>query len=219
VFVACNFLSRPIFVLAGAEGSGHDQPVLNLARRSHGLHIPKDSFYLADSAYTLTTRVLTPYRGYRYHIAEWDTRLPVDKFEHFNWRHAQLRAVVECLFGMIKAKFKILRWISFSSIPVQVKIIQAAFLLFSFIQANEEPQDDGEASEEDSDDDSDEPPPNDDAADERDEPDHSDAVEWRDALAQTMWDDYQQRQCIKREALHEDDSPESASQDAMKDIV
>ena len=56
-------------------------------------------------------RVLTPYRGVRYHLKEFDPTLgnrPQNREELFNLRHAQLRNIIERSFGLLKERFQLL---------------------------------------------------------------------------------------------------------------
>jgi hypothetical protein len=51
----------------------------------HDFQVPAGKYYLADAGYPLCDKLLVPYRGVRYHLAEWsraDTRLlPVFFYE------------------------------------------------------------------------------------------------------------------------------------------
>lgn len=59
------------YVLAGWEGSAHDGAVLEAAFDA-GFHVPAGKFYLGDAGYALTPWCITPYRGVRYHLREWE---------------------------------------------------------------------------------------------------------------------------------------------------
>ena len=57
-----------------------------------------DGFLLADAGYGLSLRVLTPYRGVRYHLKEFsDTGLgsPQNEKKLFNLRHSSTRLVAK----------------------------------------------------------------------------------------------------------------------------
>jgi len=56
--------------MAGFEGSAHDSRVLEKAM-SEDFNIPDGYYFLADAGYGLSRKILTPYRGVRYHIREW----------------------------------------------------------------------------------------------------------------------------------------------------
>jgi len=71
--LACCDLDNMVFtyVLAGLEGSAHDDAVLGVAF-DKGFKVPKGKYYLGDAGYGLAPYCLTPYRGVRYHLQEWD---------------------------------------------------------------------------------------------------------------------------------------------------
>jgi hypothetical protein len=94
------------------------------------LKIQPGKYYLADAGFPLANALLTPYRGVRYHLAEWgrtDLRCvgfhykysydaysytfisPTTPQELFNLRHASARNIVERIFGILKNRFAILR--------------------------------------------------------------------------------------------------------------
>lgn len=66
----CSFNLRFMYCICGWEGSAADARVYEDAR-SNDLHIPPGKFYLADAGYPLCNELLVPYRGVRYHLAEW----------------------------------------------------------------------------------------------------------------------------------------------------
>ena len=70
VLAACSFDMRFTYVLAGWEGSAADSTVLSDAY-TKGLTVPEGKYDLADAGYGLSRRILTPYRGVRYHLKEW----------------------------------------------------------------------------------------------------------------------------------------------------
>ncbi|KAL0411768.1 UNVERIFIED_CONTAM: hypothetical protein Slati_3766500 [Sesamum latifolium] len=103
---------RFIYVLAGWEGSAADARVLRDAiSRPNGLKIPRDNYYLVDSGYSNGEGFLLPYRGVRYHLKEWDSgrNSPQNHEEFFNMKHASARNVIERTFGLLKARWAILR--------------------------------------------------------------------------------------------------------------
>jgi hypothetical protein len=58
------------YILAGWDGSATDSLVYDDARRTD-FAVPEGRRYLADAGYGLTDALLIPYRGVRYHLAEW----------------------------------------------------------------------------------------------------------------------------------------------------
>ncbi|KAL0463226.1 UNVERIFIED_CONTAM: hypothetical protein Slati_0210200 [Sesamum latifolium] len=98
VLGVCNTNMEFIYVLTGWEGSAADSRVLRDAiNRPMGLRIPTGNYYLCDNGYINGHGFLTPYRGVRYHLSEWDRGAagPQNKEEFFNLRHSSARNVIE----------------------------------------------------------------------------------------------------------------------------
>lgn len=136
VLAACDFSGNFVYVLAGWEGSAHDGRVLRDARNK-GWKAPAEGYYyLADAGYTNTELTMVSYRGVRYHLQEWakTTQRPQNAKELFNRRHSSLRNVIERVFGILKARFRIL---SLShrgfSIETQEEIVYALTALHNII--------------------------------------------------------------------------------------
>ncbi|KAK4381054.1 hypothetical protein Sango_3004700 [Sesamum angolense] len=143
VLGVCNPNMQFIFVLSGWEESAKDNRVLRDAiHRPNGLRVPTGNYYLCDNGYANADGFLTPYRGVRYHLREWDRTAggPQNKEELFNLKHSSARNVIERTFGLLKVRWGILRSSSFYPIDVQSKIIIACSLLHNFIR-NEMPED------------------------------------------------------------------------------
>lgn len=66
----CSFGLSFVYSLTGWEGSANDARVFEDAL-STDLNIPTGKYYLADAGYPLCDQLLVPYRGVRYHLAEW----------------------------------------------------------------------------------------------------------------------------------------------------
>ena len=67
---ACSFDLKFTYTYTGWEGSATDARVYEEARQND-LIIPEGYFYLADAGYPGCAQLLIPYRGVRYHLAEW----------------------------------------------------------------------------------------------------------------------------------------------------
>ncbi|KAL0448765.1 UNVERIFIED_CONTAM: hypothetical protein Slati_1432900 [Sesamum latifolium] len=137
VLGVCDRKMRFIYVLAGWEGSAADGRVLlDAVSRPNGLKIPRRNYYLVDSGYDNGEGFLYPCRGVRYHLKEWDSgrNSPQNHEEFFNMKHAYARNVIERTFGLLKARWTILRSPAFYSIKVQNWIIMACCLLHSYIR-------------------------------------------------------------------------------------
>lgn len=101
---------------------------------SRQLHIPQDTVlpttdisapyvFVADDAYPLLNNLLKPYKG----------RNLTAEQEYFNMRLSRARRVVECAFGIINAKFRLL-WKPIETSPVLAdKIIKCICVLHNLI--------------------------------------------------------------------------------------
>jgi hypothetical protein len=184
-------------VLSGWEGSVADSTLWMEARRIGALDIPEGKFVLGDAGFANCDTCITPYRGVRYHLKEWAKggRRPQNKEELFNLRHAKLRNVIERIFGVMKARFKILTQLRAFKMKAQARVVAALCIIHNVLVNIQEEEDLGEA---------------DDVEEEEDE----DAQEYqsyiitaresrraaakRDEIAQAMWNDYQTRKAISK---------------------
>lgn len=96
VLAVYDFNMQFTFIYAGWEGSAHDARVLADAW-GEDFKIPSGYFYLADAGYRLSSGVLVPYRGTRYHLKEQAlvSQRPQNPQELYNLCHASLRNVIE----------------------------------------------------------------------------------------------------------------------------
>ncbi|KAL0311986.1 UNVERIFIED_CONTAM: hypothetical protein Sradi_5597900 [Sesamum radiatum] len=125
------------YVLSGWEGSAADGRVLRDAvNRPTGLKVPTGKYYLCDNGYANGEGFLTPYRGVRYHLKEWDRGGggPQNAQELFNLRHAAARNGIERAFGLLKRRWGILRSPSYYSLDVQNLIVVACCLLHNYVR-------------------------------------------------------------------------------------
>lgn len=68
VLACCEFDNLLFtYILAGWEGSAHDGATFDT-----GFKVPVGRCYPADAGYALAPWCLTPYRGVRYHLREWE---------------------------------------------------------------------------------------------------------------------------------------------------
>jgi hypothetical protein len=192
VLGVANFDMTFQYVLAGWEGSAHDNRVLNDAVGKGLPRIP-GKYHLGDGGYGLTRFCLTPYRGVRYHLKEWvrGNQRPQNKRELFNLRHSSARNVNERLYGVSKKRFPILAegHMPSYSFEFQRDLVYCAMMLHNFVRINQLYEDEFDVLDEDD-------------IDEEDEGDQEVPVDenaenvaelnaWRDDIAQRMWDDYQ----------------------------
>lgn len=67
---ACNFSFRFVYGIAGFEGSTADATMYTRSRLID-FTIPSGKCYLGDAGFAVCDALLVPYRGVRYHLAEW----------------------------------------------------------------------------------------------------------------------------------------------------
>lgn len=134
VMAAVDFQGRFIHILAGWEGSAHDWKVyMDSVRR--GFVIPEGKYLLADAGYNCSHRLLTPYRGIRYHLQESARHglRPTTPEELYNLRHSQTRIIVEKALGRHKLAFRTLTCRPCYPTTTQVKVIYATAALMNWI--------------------------------------------------------------------------------------
>lgn len=69
---ACTFDLHFAYAYTGWEGSATDACVFESAVYDSGdLVIPEGKYYLADAGFPSCSGLLVPYRGVKYHLAEW----------------------------------------------------------------------------------------------------------------------------------------------------
>lgn len=150
----CSFDRQFIYMASGWEGSAADGALFSSSRFTD-LAIPHGKYYLADAGFGACDALLVPYRGVRYHLAEWGRAnirsilsslmqlkvadfaflicSPTNREELFNLRHAQGRNVIEQIFGIIKKRWDILNRPPQFSITIQARIPPACAALHNFI--------------------------------------------------------------------------------------
>ncbi|KAH0641790.1 hypothetical protein KY290_033401 [Solanum tuberosum] len=86
--------------------------------------------------YTNGNGFLSPYRGYRYWLRDWQGENPPPQCreELFNMKHARARNVIERTFGLLKGSWGILRSPSWYSVKIHNRIISACCLIHNFIR-------------------------------------------------------------------------------------
>ena len=94
-----------------------------------------DEFYVVDAGYPNISGFLAPYRGECYHRNDFGGRgRPRTKVELFNQRHSSVRNVIERCFGVLKARFPILKLMPNYPLRRQRCIPLACCTLHNFIR-------------------------------------------------------------------------------------
>ena len=89
---------------------------------------------MVNVGYPNRPEFICQFHSVRYHLSEYDTdRLLANATKNFNYRHSQLRSVIEYTFGVVKHRFAILRGYMPFPFETQAKIVLACFLLHNFI--------------------------------------------------------------------------------------
>ena len=135
---ACSFDMLFTYVNTGWEGSAADSRVLTEILRN-----PDDPFvaplppkyYVVDSGYSNTQGFWALFRGQRYHIQQFrNGGQPTGPQELFNYYHSSLRNCIERCFGVLKARFKILKHMTNYWMPRQNIIPIACCVIHNLIK-------------------------------------------------------------------------------------
>ncbi len=135
VLAACNFDMKFTDLMTGWEGSVADSTLWVEGQRSGAVSIPEGKYVLGDAGFPNCDKCLTPYRAIRYHLQEWarGNKKPQNKEELFNLRHSQFRNVIERVFGVLKARFKILTVPRAFKMVAQVRVVAALCCLHNIL--------------------------------------------------------------------------------------
>ncbi|XP_052619593.1 uncharacterized protein LOC128125970 [Lactuca sativa] len=119
------------------EGVAHDSRILSEAITDPQASFPfppPDKYYLCDAAYAHTRGFMAPYRNVRYWLGDFRQRRALTNKEKFNHGHAKLRNVIERAFGVLKARFPILKRMAPFPFVTQRNNAMACFALHNFIR-------------------------------------------------------------------------------------
>ncbi|KAM5567595.1 hypothetical protein ABKV19_015593 [Rosa sericea] len=139
VMCACSFDMMFTFVYTGWEGTANDSRIFAdaVTRPENKFPFPNEGYYyVVDAGYTNMPGFLAPYRGERYHLRDYrgPRRTPRGPRELFNYRHSSLRNVIERCFGVLKARFPILKYMPNYPPRRQRRIPIACCVLHNFIR-------------------------------------------------------------------------------------
>ncbi|KAF7126536.1 hypothetical protein RHSIM_Rhsim11G0185300 [Rhododendron simsii] len=146
VMAACSFNMRFTYVLSGWEGTANDSRVFLECVNNPAMGFPKPpegKYYVVDSGYTNMPGFLSPYRGERYHLNSFrgHGQRPKKIEEWFNFRHSSLRNVIERCFGVLKARFPILKQMPPYSVRTQKYIPTACCTVHNWIRMHDDNDD------------------------------------------------------------------------------
>ncbi|KAK4320674.1 hypothetical protein Pmani_008507 [Petrolisthes manimaculis] len=134
----CDHHLRFMDILTGWPGSVHDARVFRNSPLKQVLEngrVEEEFHLLGDSAYSLTTYMMVPFRD-NGHLSEEEA--------NFNGRHLSTRVVIERAFGLLKAKFKRLFYLDMQLVDKVPLVISSACCLHNFILVNEKIDVEGE---------------------------------------------------------------------------
>ncbi|XP_023766546.1 uncharacterized protein LOC111915080 [Lactuca sativa] len=137
VLAICDFNMMFTFFVAGWEGITHDSRILSEALANPHAPFslpPPDKYYLCDAVYPNIRGFMAPYRNVRYWFGDFRRRRALMNKENFNLAHAKLRNVIEHAFGVLKARFPILKRMTPFSLVTQRNITLTCFALHNFIR-------------------------------------------------------------------------------------
>ncbi|XP_076957887.1 uncharacterized protein LOC143633465 [Bidens hawaiensis] len=137
VLAICDFNMVFTFLVAGWEGVAHDSRILSESLTNANAPFPlppPDKYYLCDAAYAHTRGFMAPYRNVRYWLGDFRRNRALTEKEKFNHAHAKLRNVIERSYGVLKARFPILKKMAPFSLVTQRNITIACFALHNFIR-------------------------------------------------------------------------------------
>ncbi|KAK2656258.1 hypothetical protein Ddye_009310 [Dipteronia dyeriana] len=122
------------------EGTANDSRVFldAIGRQENGFPHPNEGYYyVVNSGYINMPGFLTPYRGERYHLHDYEgpERAPRGPNELFNYRHSSLRNVIERCFGVLKARFTVLKNMPNYKLRRQRLVPIACCVLHNFIRS------------------------------------------------------------------------------------
>lgn len=184
--LVCDFSRNFLYCYTGFEGSAHDARVFQASNMPRYLEsLPGGLYLLADAAYPCSHRVLTPYRGQRYHLGEYAERRPTTPREMFNLQHASRRSVIERTIGIWKRRFAVLRnGVDSRDVNFHNRFVLSCCLLHNFLNKEAErgyiagepdSNDDGETDEAEA------------GGDSRTPADIEGAQTWRESIANRLW--------------------------------
>lgn len=118
----CDNRGRFQDVFTGTPSKIHDARVLRLSSVNEDLSRICEGKYhiLGDAAYPIREHLLTPYKNYGSMTQRQST---------YNYRHSATRVIIENAFGLLKQRFRQLRYIELTSVDKISEFIMACCVL------------------------------------------------------------------------------------------
>ncbi|KAL5557660.1 hypothetical protein UlMin_033871 [Ulmus minor] len=140
VMAVCSFDMHFTYIVIGWEGTAHDSRILRdtIADPDSGFPRPPPGYYyLVDAGYANEDCFLAPYRNKAYHLKDCrrlQNGRPTSYVELFNYTHSSLKNCIEHSFGVLKARFHILKHMTNYPIHRQAEIPKACCVIHNFIK-------------------------------------------------------------------------------------
>ncbi|CAN0925206.1 hypothetical protein LINGRAHAP2_LOCUS34622 [Linum grandiflorum] len=140
------FQMRFTYVMAGWEGTTNDSRIVLETASNPNNQFPMPplgmvqiflagKYYIVDFGYSNIPGFLAPYRGYTTYFQEMRRRGgPKGREELFNYRHSNLRNIIERCFGVLKKRFPILKNMCSYSYRKQTLIVIACCAIHNYIR-------------------------------------------------------------------------------------
>ncbi|XP_067142884.1 putative nuclease HARBI1 [Centruroides vittatus] len=124
--IICDSEMRIIDAFVGWPGSANDSrvwqqsPIYNKFLNESSRYLGDKYYLLGDSAYPLDTFLIVPYKDYG--------NLTV-KQKNFNRKHSSIRVVVEQTIGLLKGRFRRLKYLDMENISSMSKVVMTSCIL------------------------------------------------------------------------------------------
>ncbi|XP_024026909.1 uncharacterized protein LOC112093173 [Morus notabilis] len=134
----CSFDMQFTYINTRWEGSVADSRMLTETLRDPENQFvvpPNPKYYVVDFGYSNMQGFLAPFRGQKYHIQQFrNGGQPTEPQELFNYYYSSLRNCIEGCFGVLKARFKILKLVTNYWMPRQWLIPIACCVIHNLIK-------------------------------------------------------------------------------------
>ncbi|XP_066585635.1 putative nuclease HARBI1 [Prorops nasuta] len=131
----CDHTGKFIDCLIGRPGRAHDAAIFKSSAVYKKLTdvdnplLPPNLHILGDSAYPLLLNLMTPFK---------DNGNLTSKQIQYNVKHASIRSVIERAYGLLKGKWRRLKYLDVNSVHMANSVIAAACILHNFLIVHKE---------------------------------------------------------------------------------